>query len=43
MCIISVEPLVTGHSRLKVEIAVAMLKKYKSPGSGQIPAELILA
>jgi hypothetical protein len=26
-----------------VEIAIAKLKKYKSPGSGQIPAELIQA
>jgi hypothetical protein len=30
-------------SRLKVEIAIAELKKYKSPGSDQIPAELIQA
>jgi hypothetical protein len=37
------EPLVTGPSRLEVEIAVAKLKKYKSPGSDQIPAELIQA
>jgi hypothetical protein len=34
------EPLVPGPS-LEVEIAVAKLKKYKSPGSDQIPAELI--
>jgi hypothetical protein len=27
------EPLVLGLSRLEVEIAVAKLKKYKSPGS----------
>jgi hypothetical protein len=27
----------------KVEIAIAKLKKYKSPGSDQIPAELIQA
>jgi hypothetical protein len=38
----TVEPLVLGASRLEVEIAVANLKKYKSPGSDQIPAELIL-
>jgi hypothetical protein len=34
------EPLVPGPSRLEVEIAIAILKKYKSPGSDQIPAEL---
>jgi hypothetical protein len=34
------EPLVPGPSRLEVEIAIAKLKKYKSPGSDQIPAEL---
>jgi hypothetical protein len=37
------EPLVPGSSRLEVEIATAKLKKYKSPGSDQIPAELIQA
>jgi hypothetical protein len=37
------EPLVPGPSRLEIEIAIAMLKKYKSPGSDQIPAELIRA
>jgi hypothetical protein len=26
------EPLVPGSSRLEVEIAIAKLKKYKSPG-----------
>jgi hypothetical protein len=35
------EPLVRGPSRLEVEIAITKLKKYKSPGSDQIPAELI--
>jgi hypothetical protein len=35
------EPLVPGLSRFEVEIATAKLKKYKSPGSDQIPAELI--
>jgi hypothetical protein len=35
------EPLVPGPSRLEVEIAIAKLKKYKSTGSDQIPAELI--
>jgi hypothetical protein len=37
------EPLIPGPSRLEVEIAIAKLKKYKSPGSDQIPAELIQA
>jgi hypothetical protein len=37
------EPLVPGPSSLEVEIAIAKLKKYKSPGSDQIPAELIQA
>jgi hypothetical protein len=33
------EPLVPGQSHLEVEIAIAKLKKYKSSGSDQIPAE----
>jgi hypothetical protein len=37
------EPLVPGPSHLEVEISVAKLKKYKSPGSDQIPAELYQA
>jgi hypothetical protein len=37
------EPLVPGPSRHEVEIAIAKLKKYKSPGGDQIPAELIQA
>jgi hypothetical protein len=37
----STEPLVSGLSRLEVEIATTKLKKYKSPGSNQIPTELI--
>jgi hypothetical protein len=37
------EPLVPGPSRLEVETAIAKLKKYKSPDSYQIPAELIQA
>jgi hypothetical protein len=37
------EPLVPGPSRLEVEIAIATLKKCKSSGSDQIPAELIQA
>jgi hypothetical protein len=32
-----------GPSRLEVEMAVAKLEKYKSPGSDQIPTELIEA
>jgi hypothetical protein len=36
------EPLVPGPSHRKVEIAIAKLKKYKSPGS-EILAELIQA
>jgi hypothetical protein len=35
------KPLAPGPSRLEVEIAIAKLKRYKSPGSDQIPAELI--
>jgi hypothetical protein len=35
------EPLVPGPSSLEVEIAIAKFKKYKSPGSHEIPAELI--
>jgi hypothetical protein len=37
------EPLVAGPSRIKVEISIEKLKKDKSPGSNQIPAELIQA
>jgi hypothetical protein len=37
------EPLVPGPSCLEGEIAIAKLKKYKSPGSDQIPAQLIQA
>jgi hypothetical protein len=32
------EPPVPGPSHLDVEIVIAKLKKYKSPGSAQIPA-----
>jgi hypothetical protein len=39
----TVEPLVAGPSHLEVEISIAMLEKYRSPGSDQIPAELIHA
>jgi hypothetical protein len=34
------EPLVLGPSHLEVDISIAKLKKYKSPGSDQILAEL---
>jgi hypothetical protein len=37
------EPLVPDPSRLEVEIAIAKLKKYKSPGSDHISAERIQA
>jgi hypothetical protein len=35
------KPLVPDPSPFQVEIAIAKLKRYKSPGSYQIPAELI--
>jgi hypothetical protein len=35
------EPLVPAPSSSEVDISLAKLKKYKSPGSDQIPAELI--
>jgi hypothetical protein len=38
-----VQPLVPGPSRLDVEITIAKLKKYKSPNSDQILAEMIQA
>jgi hypothetical protein len=37
------EPLVPGPSHLEVEIAIAKLKEYKSPGNHQILAEMIQA
>jgi hypothetical protein len=37
------EPLLPGPSHLEVEISIAKLKKYKSPGSDQILAELYQA
>jgi hypothetical protein len=37
------EPLVPDPSHLEVEIAIAKMKKYKSPGSDQIPADLLQA
>jgi hypothetical protein len=37
------DPLVPGPRHLEVEISIAKLKKYKSPYSDQIPAELCQA
>jgi hypothetical protein len=37
------ESLVPDPSPFKVELSIAKLKRYKSPGSNQIPAELIQA
>jgi hypothetical protein len=37
----SAKSLIPGPSHVEVEIATAKLKRYKSPGSEQIPAELI--
>jgi hypothetical protein len=37
------ELLVPDPSPFEVEIAIAKLKRYKSPGNDQIPAELIQA
>jgi hypothetical protein len=37
------EPLVPDPSPFEVEIAIAKLKRYKSPGSNEILAELIQA
>jgi hypothetical protein len=37
------KPLVPGPIHLEFEIAIAKVKKYKSPGSNQIPAELFQA
>ena len=37
------EPLVLEPSVFEVELAIEKLKNYKSPGIGQIPAELIKA
>jgi hypothetical protein len=41
--VLMAEPLVPGPSCLEVEIYIAKLKKYKSPGCNQFPAELIQA
>jgi hypothetical protein len=37
------EPLVPDLSSFEVEIAIAKLKRFKSPGSDKIPAELFQA
>jgi hypothetical protein len=37
------EPLVPEPSAFEVEMAIEKLKRYKSPGIDQIPAELIKA
>jgi hypothetical protein len=37
------EPSVPEPSASEVEVAIRKLKRYKSPDSDQIPAELILA
>jgi hypothetical protein len=41
MDIHTVDPLVLELSLAEVEIAFGKLKSYKSPGTDQIPAELI--
>jgi hypothetical protein len=43
MDIHTAEPLVPEPSLLEVAIAIGKLKSYKSPGTDQIPAELIKA
>jgi hypothetical protein len=37
------EPFVPAPSAAEVEIAIRKFKRYKAPGSDQIPAELIQA
>jgi hypothetical protein len=37
------EPLVPDPTSFQVQITVEMLKRYKSPSTGQIPAELFQA
>jgi hypothetical protein len=41
--IYTVKILVLDHSSFEVEIAIEKLRRYRSPGIGQIPAELIHA
>jgi len=37
------DPSVPEHNSFEVEIAIEKLKRYKSPGTDQVPAELIQA
>jgi hypothetical protein len=39
----SAEPFVPQPSASEIEVAVGKLKRYKSPGVDQVPAELIQA
>ena len=39
----TLEPLVPDPSASEVELAIDMIKSHKSPGTDQIPAELIKA
>jgi len=41
--VLTAEPLVPQPSSLKVEVAIERLKRYKSLGIDQTPAELIQA
>jgi hypothetical protein len=43
MDIHTAEPLVPEPSLVEVEIAIGKLKSYRSPGTDQIPADLIKA
>ena len=44
MCVVATaEPLLPEPSALEVELAIEKLKSHKSPGIGQIPAELFKA
>jgi hypothetical protein len=43
MDIHTAEPLVPEPSLVEVEIAIRKLRSYKSPGTDQIPAELVKA